>query len=565
VTDPVTTEIIRHALETIAEEMRTSLRRTAFSVVVKDMLDYSCAVFDGGGRLLATAVDIPALLAAMPPALQACLQKWGDDVRPGDMFVTNDPYLGCGHTSDVNIFIPVFDAAGARIGFSGAVAHHADWGGRVAGTAAAGNQSVFEEGIVLSALKLEDAGVRNAALMDVIRSNVRHPQQNFGDLRATIAAARTGERRMARLAERYGTGVLVDSCDGLIAYSARRTRQAIAELPDGVYTADGHLDDNGVQPDTPVRIAVSIEIAGDEVIFDFTGTDAQMPGGMNIPAANTRGIAHYSMKCVLSDDIPFNEGSMEAVRIVSAEGTVVNPTRPAAVSDRTLASQRVADVIARAFATTGATRSSAGWAIGWPVFIPDSRSPKTGEGAVLLANVAGGAGACPEHDGGDALDVHTANCAIIPAEIIETNYEFRVECYALIVDSGGPGRLRGGLGIQADYRLVGDEPRPFLAEAEQSNPAFAPPGLEGGLPGAVASIEVERDGEILPLAAKGTYIAQPGDVVRMRAGGGGGWGDPRERDPEAVLTDVRAGRVSAEAALEHHGVRAPEPDVPAAA
>jgi N-methylhydantoinase B len=318
-------------------------------------------------------------------------------------------------------------------------------------------------------------------------------------------------------------------------------------------------------PNTPVRIAVSIEIAGDEVIFDFSGTDGQMPGGMNIPAANTRGIAHYSMKCVLSDDIPFNEGSMEAVSIVSPQGTVVNPTRPAAVSDRTLASQRVADVIARAFATTGATRSSAGWAIGWPVFIPDSRSPKTGEGAVLLANVAGGAGGCPEHDGGDALDVHTANCAIIPAEIIETNYEFRVECYALIPDSGGPGRLRGGLGIQADYRLVGPEPRPFLAEAEQSNPAFAPPGLEGGLPGAVASIEVERDGEILPLGAKGTYVAQPGDVVRMRAGGGGGWGDPCERDPDAVLADVRAGRVSAEAALEHHGVHVPELDAAAAA
>lgn len=561
-TDPVTTEIIRHALETISEEMRTSLRRTAFSVVVKDMLDYSCAVFDGRGRLLATAIDIPALLAAMPPALQACLEKWGDDVHPGDMFVTNDPYLGCGHTSDVNIFIPVFDEAGVRIGFSGAVAHHADWGGRVAGTAAAGNQSIFEEGMVLSAVKLENAGVRNAALMDVIRANVRHPAQNFGDLRATIAAARTGERRMARLAERYGTHVLVTSCDALIGYSARRTRQAISELPDGVYTADGYLDDNGVQPDTPVRIAVSIEIAGDEVTFDFTGTDAQMPGGMNIPAANTRGIAHYSMKCVLSDDIPFNEGSMEAVRIVSPQGTVVNPTRPAAVSDRTLASQRVADVIARAFATTGATRSSAGWAIGWPVFIPDSRSPKTGEGAVLLANVAGGAGACPEHDGGDALDVHTANCAIIPAEIIETNYEFRVECYALIRDSGGPGRLRGGLGIQADYRLIGDEPRTFLAEAEQSNPAFAPPGLEGGLPGAVASIELERDGEILPLGAKGTYVAQPGDVVRMRAGGGGGWGDPSERDAAAVVADVRAGRVSPEAALEHHGVRVPRTEAP---
>lgn len=552
--DPITTEIIRHALETIAEEMRTSLRRTAFSVVVTDMLDYSCAVFDGDGRLLATAIDIPGLLAAMPPALRACLEKWGDDVHPGDVFITNDPYLGCGHTSDVNIFIPVFDADGRRVGFSGAVAHHADWGGRVAGTAAAGNQSLFEEGMVLSAIKLEEAGRRNEGIYDVIRSNVRHPRQNFGDLRATIAAARTGERRMARVAERYGTDTLVAACDGLIAYSAERTRRAVAALPDGTYVADGYLDDNGVTPDTPVRLAVAVTIAGEHVTFDFTGTDPQMPGGMNIPPANTRGIAHYSLKCVLPDDIPFNEGSMDVVTIIAPEGTAVQPRRPAAVSDRTLASQRLADVIARAFAQTGVTRSSAGWAIGWPVFIPDSKSPKTGEGAVLLANVAGGAGACDHHDGGDALDVHTANCAIIPAEIVETNYELRVERYELIRDSGGAGRYRGGLGIRADYRLVAPEPRTFLAEAEQSSPRFAPPGLDGGRTGAVASIELHRDGETIPLRAKGTYVAQPGDVVQMRAGGGGGFGDPRERDREAVRADVRAGRVSPAAARELYGL-----------
>jgi N-methylhydantoinase B len=444
----------------------------------------------------------------------------------------------------VNIFIPVFDADGRRIGFSGAVAHHADWGGRVAGTAAAGNRSLFEEGLVLSALKLEREGVRNDGLMDVIRANVRHPHQNFGDLRATLAAARSGQRRLQRVAERYGSQTLIGVCADLIAYSARRTRQAIAELPDGVYSAFGHLDDNGVEPDTPVRLAVDVIVDGDTVTFDFSQTDPQMPGGMNIPAANTRGIAHYSMKCVLGDDIPFNEGSMEPVRIVTRDGTVVEPRHPAAVSDRTLASQRLADVIARAFARTGVTRSSAGWAVGWPVFIPDSRSPRTGEGAVLLANVAGGAGANPEHDGGDALDVHTANCAIIPAEVIETSYEFRVRGYALIPDSGGPGRLRGGLGIRAEYEFVGDEPCAYLAEAEQSNPAFAPAGLEGGDEGAVASIEVVRGESVTRLTAKGTYVAQPGDVIRMSAGGGGGWGDPRERDRDAVRADVRSGRVS---------------------
>nr|WP_311922997.1 hydantoinase B/oxoprolinase family protein [Microbispora sp. H10836] len=233
---------------------------------------------------------------------------------------------------------------------------------------------------------------------------------------------------------------------------------------------------------------------------------------------------HYAIKCLLPDDVPFNEGSMEPVTIHAPEGSAVNPISPAAVGDRHLASQRLASVMTRALAPAAPHRASSEWFVGWPVLICESASPKTGDGVVLLANVAGGAGATAAHDGADAVDVHMANCAIIPAEIIESSYRLRGERYELVPDSGGAGRTRGGLGIRADYRNISDDPMQFLSEAEQSNPGHAPQGLDGGLPGTSASIVlIRQDGEETPLPAKGQHVAAPGEVVSLRAGGGAGY------------------------------------------
>src|SRR4051812_2356863 len=303
--DPITTEVIRHALETIVEEMRVSLRRTAYSVVVKDLLDFSCAIFDAHGRLLATKVDIPTLLASMGPALRAALDKWGEDLHPGDVILSNHPYMGTAHTNDINVFLPSFDAAGRLIGFAGTICHHADWGGRVPGTAAAANRSVFEEGVMYPAVKLEERGQLNRGVWDIMMANLRHPAQNRGDLRAQLAAARSGERRLRRLAEQYGTDLLATTSAALIDYSARRTRQRIAELPDGTYAAEGFLDDDGLTPGYPVGIRVAMRIQGDRLTVDWTGTDPQMAGGMNCPIATTQSVVHYGVKCLLADDIPF--------------------------------------------------------------------------------------------------------------------------------------------------------------------------------------------------------------------------------------------------------------------
>lgn len=552
--DPITTEVVRNALETIAEEMGNALRRTALSVVVKDMRDYSCAVFDARGSMIAAALDIPSLLASMAPALQAAIDKWGDEIHPGDVILSNHPYMGACQTNDINIFIPVFDAADHLIGFTGVIAHHADWGGRIPGTAAAQSESAYEEGVLMPALKYEVRGVPERNLQDIIAANVRHPAQNQGDLRAQVAAGRSGGRRFAELAAKYGSDVLQNAIDDLFNSTAFRTAREIGRLPDGTWTAEGWLDNDGIQLDAPVRMQVEVSIEGEEITFDFSGSDPQIAGGMNIPNSTLRSVVHYAVKCLMPPDVSFNEGSLAPVTIIAEEGSIVHPRFPAAVGDRHLASQRLSSIVTKALAGAAPDRASAEWFVGWPVLVCESRSPKSGDGAVLLANVAGGAGGSRGRDGASGLDVHMGNCSIIPAEIIESSYELRIERYELIQDSAGAGRHRGGFGIRADYRNLSDIPLSFLSEAEQTNPRFAPTGLDGGGSGRAAALRlIGLDGVERPLPSKGKGVAQKGEIVSLRAGGGGGFGDAQERDHDAIAADLRAGLLSPEAASASYG------------
>lgn len=548
--DPVGTEVVRHALETIAEEMRTSLHRTAMTVVVKDMLDYSCALFDVRGRLVATALDIPSLLASMGSSLREAIEKWDGELNSGDVLMMNHPYMGGVHTSDVNIFVPVFAGDGRPVGFAGTIAHHADWGGRLPGTCATSNRSVFEEGVMYPAVKLVEGGVPNRGVYDIVAANVRNPAMNLGDLRAQVAAARTGERRLARLADRHGPGALTAAIEDLESYGAARTRARIEELPDGTFEAEGFLDDDGAVRGRPVRVHAKIQIDGDRMIVDLSGSADQSIGAVNCPMATTRSAVHYAIKCLMADEVPFNEGCMQPVELVVPVGNLFNPEFPAATSVRHATSERLADVLTTALAKAVPEFGSAGWFVGWTNFSCESRSPKHQEKAVLLANVAGGAGATSSHDGGSALDVHLANCAIIPAETVEMNYPLRVERYELIADSGGAGRFRGGLGIRADYRILGDEPIGFIAETEQAQPDFAAAGMEGGRSGAAASMWIDRHGQIERLDDKGELVAHPGDVISMRAGGGGGFGPADRRSRTLVEADLRAGWISEEAARD---------------
>ena len=546
--DPITAEVIRHALETIVEEMRVSLRRTAYSVVVKDLLDFSCGLFDTRGRLLACSIDIPSLLASMAPALRSCIERWGDEIYPGDVFLNNHPYRGNAHTNDINVFFPCFDNQGRLIGFAGAVCHHADVGGRVPGTASASNQSVFEEGVMYPPIKLEERGVPNQSVYDILFANVRHPNQNRGDLRAQMASARSGERRLRRLAEQYGSELLIETGQSLLDYSSKRTRAIIETMPNGIYTAEGFLDDDGLHEGQPLVIKVAVTILGSKLTVDFSGSAPQMLGGGNCPMATTLSVAHYGVKCILPEDIPFNEGSLDPIDIIAPKGSIVNPCFPAAVGDRHHTSQRMADVLTRALAQIIPERTSAGWFSGVPATIVESVSNKTGETSVLLSIIGGGAGAAANHDGGDGMDPHMSNCALISAEVIESTYPLRIERYALLQDSGGAGKHRGGLGICLDLRILEKGPKLVRVETEQAIEMFGAPGLNGGLAGAPATVYLLREGENITLPAKGACEVHVGDVISVRAGGGGGFGNPVERTREDVIEDVQSGKVSLDAA-----------------
>ena len=407
--------------------------------------------------------------------------------------------------------------------------------------------------MLFPAVKLEERGRPNQAIYDILAANVRHPAQNRGDLRAQLAAARSGDRRLRRLAELHGSEVLIETGAALIAYSAARTREAIAEMPDGTYVAEGWLDDDGLTPGVPVAIRVAVTVEGEQMTVDFGGSDPQMPGGMNCPLATTRSVVHYGVRCLMTGDVPFNEGSVEPVEIVAPEGTVVNPRYPAAVGDRHHTSQRMADVLTRALATIRPERGSAGWFCGVPATIVEATSNRTGEASVLLSLIGGGAGAAPTHDGADAVEAHMSNCSLLAAEIIESTYPLRVERYELVPDSGGAGRCRGGLGMRFDFRVLAEEAVPVRVETEQAAPALGAPGFAGGQPGRPAAVVLIREGEEIVQAPKGVVDARAGDVVSVRAGGGGGYGDPRDRPPDELAADVRAGRVSEAAARDVYG------------
>ncbi|MDO8208842.1 hydantoinase B/oxoprolinase family protein [Conexibacter sp. CPCC 206217] len=518
-------EVFRHAFEGIAEEMGATLLRSSYTVVIKDLLDYSCALFDASGALVAQAGHIPSHLGSMGYALKRIVAKWGEDVHPDDVFVTNDPFDGGTHVPDIHIFMPIF-AAGRRIGFAGSIAHHADWGGRVPGSISAANESVFEEGVVYSHLKLEAAGVPNEALYEVIASNIRQAPLGLGDLRAQIAAARTAVRRFDALLERHGADAVVHAMSGLIDRSARATRRAIAALPDGRYEAEGFLDGDGVHVSGPLRIAVALTIAGEALEVDFAGTVAQQPTGINVPLATTQSAVLYAVRTILDDSVPTTEGCLAPISIRLPERSLVNPSRPAPVSDRHLTSQRLADVLVRCLAQLRPQETIAGCFVGSAWMSCAAPGRKTGDEMILLLNVVGGAGAGPQRDGLDAVDTHLSSSALIPAEVVETEYPLRVEQYALLDGTGGAGARAGGRGMRAVFRVLGDQPIVFQCGMEQTDPRFGAWGLEGGETGRAGHVTVIRaDGEQEErIAGRSRVVLAPGDRLVLATGGGGGHG-----------------------------------------
>jgi N-methylhydantoinase B len=523
--DPVRIEVYRHLFTALAEEMGAALRRSAYSPNIKERRDYSCALFDGAGRMVAMGDHMPVHLGAMPMSVAAALGAG----RPcaGDVVVLNDPFAGGTHLPDITVVSAAYAGGRDPLGYLAVRAHHADVGGMAGGSMPLARE-IYQEGLRLPPVRLMEAGRRNEDVWRIIGANVRTPEEREGDLAAQLAALVTGERRLAELAERRGAAEVAEAMQALLEYAGRLVREGVSRIPDGAYTAGDVLDDDGFGAG-PLPIRVTVTVAGDRAVVDFTGTAPQTEGGVNAVAAITTSAVRYVFRCVLEtvleQPLPAGGGAMDSVELVLPAGTLVAARAPASVAAGNVeTSQRITDVVLRALA--GAL----------PDVIPAASQgtmnnltiagidPRTGRPFAYYETMAGGMGAGPSGPGLSGVHVHMSNSLNTPVEALEHAYPVRLRRYGLRRGSGGAGKHRGGDGVRRDIELLCAADVSLLTERR----THGPPGLAGGAAGACGRNVLLRNGTATPLAAKTTFRARAGEVVSLCSPGGGGWGSPEE-------------------------------------
>lgn len=549
--DPILREVLRHRLMGVVAEMSETLKRAAYTPTIYEVLDFSNTLHDAAGDVVAQALGIPIFLGAMSASCRAAIDAFGPDgLRPGDAIISNDPHgAGGTHVNDVNVIVPIFHA-GKLVMFAQSKAHWRDVGGKDAGSWSPDAADIFQEGLRLPPVKLFDAGRLNEALLSVIACNSRLPENARGDLFAQVAACRIGESRVGELIDRYGYDVVAGALADILDHGERLVRAEIAQIPDGTYTAEEWLDADG-RDDRPVPIRVAVTVSGSDLTVDFTGTGPQNPGGIaNTVLAGTVSAVRMAVKCLTDPNLPANEGCYRPIRVIAPPGTCVNAQPPAPVSVGLGAVNHVIiEAVLKALAPVLPERAIAG-SFGsinaMQLYGPD---PDTGRLFIHGMPYSGGWGARAGRDGVSVLQgAVNGDCRNIPVEIVETKYPLRVERFALIPDSGGPGRTRGGLGARIDYRVLCDGVRMNTALIRYR---FPPWGLFGGGPGAGNATVIDE--ERVLHRASGVPVAR-GSVVSHRMGGGGGYGPAWERPAELVARDVRDGYVTPEAARRDYGV-----------
>lgn len=522
--DPVTFEVVSSALHSAAEEMGAVLKRSSYSPIIRDMDDFSCALFTAAGDLLAQADYIPAQLGAMSLVVKSTLDQWGDAISDGDVFLCNHPYRGAMHLPDVNVLAPVF-LDGQLIAWTGTAAHHIDVGGVNPGSEGPELQDLFAEGLIMPPVRLSIAGVESPDVVALISANIRDPLSTVSDLRAQRAACALGRQRIFELVDMYGWPVIDEVTVRMLDLVESAVRQALEALPDGEAEAEGFLDDDG-RGGPPTRIHARVTKSGSTLHIDLSGSDAQVAGAMNVPWASARAGIVYAVRTVVAPDIGANDGLMRAVTIDCPEGTVLNPRAPAAVSVRHNTCQRLADTLIRAMGNLWPEKAVASSTVAFFCMNLESTSPVTGRSSVMADVVGGGTGATALGDGIDGVDTYMSNVGLMPAEVVETNYRVRVLRSELIPESSGSGRHRGGMGLRRDYQVLDHDVRATYY-SEQTNADFAPRGREGGTPGTPTRIWlIGPDGEPKPAQSKASVILPAGTILRVETSGGGGYGAP---------------------------------------
>jgi N-methylhydantoinase B len=524
--DAIEMEVYSNRFMSITDEMGLSLVRSSFSTNIKERKDCSVGLFDGKGRLIVQASHIPVHLGSLQGGVAAVLENYKlEDIKPGDAFICNDPYLAGGsHTPDISILTPVF-YDGRLCFFAANLGHHSDVGGGVPGSCDPSQTSIFAEGLRIPVLKIAREGVLDEQIVKLISTNSRDPLERILDLKVQVATNEIGRRKLVGLADQFGISVVEKAIDDLISYSEGRLRKRIKELPDGTYRGEAFIDGDGVGFE-PCRIQVAIKVEDDCITFDFTGTDQQARGAVNIPKTALEATCYYTIKALLDPALPPNEGMAMPVTIIAEEGTLVRPRFPAAVGIRSTSCQRVVRAIFQAFADVlpedKVFASSADMNATMIFFGPH----KTREGSfVYLETVGGGAGASRDHDGMNGIQVHITNTSNLPAEALEIEYPLMVRRYGLADRSGGLGRTAGGMGIVREVVAMTDGIRANASCEGLRTPAD---GVFGGGQGEIAHLSFTTAvGEVTDYDISITNILMNrGDALLLQTPGGGGFKSP---------------------------------------
>jgi len=522
--DAVTLEVYRHLFTALAEEMGAALRRAAFSPNIKERRDYSCALFDPSARAVALGDHMPVHLGAMPMSVTAALDAVGP-MTAGDVACLNDPFRGGTHLPDITLVAPVFARDGTRLGYVASRAHHSDVGGSTPGSMPLARE-IFEEGLRIPPVLLWSAGTRNEPLFETILANVRTPVERSGDLDAQLAALHAGAARLADIADRRGTDATLEAMAGLITYADRLVAAGIRRIPDGRYQAEDYLEDDGFGSG-PIVIRATLTVLGSQMEIDFTGTAAQVEGGVNAVAAITSSAVRYVVRCVvealLGEPLPAGGGTMSSVSLRLPPGSVVDAHAPASVAAGNVeTSQRITDVLLGAFAGALPDLIPAGSQGTMNNTTIGGMDPRTGRPFAYYETVGGGMGAGSGGPGLSGVHTHMSNSLNTPVEALEHAYPFLVTRYGIRRGTGGAGVHRGGDGLRRDIRVLAPARVALLSERRTVGPA----GAQGGASGAPGANVLIRDGEEKSLPGKATFSVQAGDVISIRSPGGGGWGAP---------------------------------------
>lgn len=543
--DPVRLEVIRNALIAGAEEMNLSIWRTARSTVVRETLDYSTALFDGHGRAVAQSTRIPIHLNSMSVCLDEIvanhipLDQWHD----GDVILTNDPYCGGQHLPDFVAFLPIF-AEGKRVAIAASIVHHVDVGGGAPGSYDAGAREIYREGLRLPPVKLVEGGETNDAIIRIIRQNSREPDKIAGDVHAQIACLRVGAAAIRRLTKRYNADTISAAMAAILDQSEVAMREAIRDLPDGTYEFSDFVDDDG-QEAVDIALHARVKIDGDHCVVDLSRSADQVPGPVNCTLNMARSGVYCALLCAADGKAMANSGAYRPIDVICRPGSIANCQPPSPVANRMATGHRIVTTVLGALAKAAPQHIPAAYyGVSYVAALSAPDPIVADERRVYFEVEVGGWGAHPEADGADGFSAGFHNLANSPVEMCETLFPITFTAYGFIADSGGDGKYRGGLGLAREWRLDSEW---GVLSGNFERFRHAPYGLNGGRSGSKGRFVLYRGDDVRELPSKISGIElRAGDRVRLETSGGGGWGDPADRDPQARLRDLEEGYVSSD-------------------